>query len=70
MPRVNTATSATLAKLTSCIQASKWLDAMFLMGMAARFSPITATMVPVTTGGVKRSIQPEPATCTAKPISV
>ncbi len=64
MPRVNTATSATLTKVTACIQLSKLLAAMFLTGMPARFRPITATTAPVTTGGIRRSIQPVPTACT------
>ena len=40
---------------------------MFLMGMLARFRPITATTAPVTTGGMKRSIQRVPTTCTNAP---
>jgi hypothetical protein len=43
---------------------------MFLTGMPARFRPITATTAPVTTGGMKRSIQPVPMACTMAPISV
>ena len=70
MPLVNTATSATHTKVRACIQASKLLAAMFLMGMPARFSPITATTAPVTTGGMKRSIQPVPTRCTTTPTSV
>ena len=64
MPRAYTATSATLMKVMACIHASKPVGAMFLIGMAARFRPITATTVPVTTGGMRRSIQ-----CTAAPSS-
>ena len=70
MPRVSTATRPTLTKVTSCIQLSKLLAAMFLMGMPARFRPITATTEPVTTGGMKRSIQPVPTACTSAPMSV
>ena len=70
MPRVNTATSATQTKVTSCIQLSKLLAAMFLIGMPARLRPITATTAPVTTGGMSRSIQPVPMACTTAPISV
>jgi hypothetical protein len=43
---------------------------MFLTGMLARFRPITATTAPVTTGGMKRSIQPVPMACTSTPIRV
>lgn len=50
MPRVSTATRPTHTKVTACIQLSKLLAAMFLMGMPARFRPITATTAPVTTG--------------------
>ena len=70
MPRAITATSATLTKVTSCIQASKLPAAMFLTGMLARFKPITATTEPVTTGGMKRSIQPVPTACTSAPMSI
>ena len=70
MPRAITATSATLTKVTTCIHASKLLAAMFLMGMDARFRPITATTAPVTTGGMTRSIQPVPMACTMRPIRV
>ena len=70
MPRAYTATSATLMKVMACIQASNPVGAMFLMGMAARFRPITATTVPVTTGGMSRSIQPVPVACTKKPMAV
>ena len=70
MPRVNTATMPTATKVTACIQASKAVGAMFLIGMPARFRPITATTEPVTTGGMKRSIQPVPMACTSTPISV
>ncbi|MCY1369732.1 hypothetical protein D9M68_750760 [compost metagenome] len=70
MPLLNTATSATQTKVTPCIQASKPVGAMFLIGMPARFRPITATTEPVTTGGIRRSIQPVPMACTSAPISV
>ncbi len=67
MPRVNTATRATQTKVSACIQLSKLFAAMFLMGICARFRPITATTAPVTTGGMKRSIQPVPTRCTTTP---
>ena len=70
MPRVNTATRPTLTKVSACIQASKLFDAMFLTGIDARFRPITATTAPVTTGGIMRSIQRVPITCTRKPTSI
>ena len=70
MPRVNTATSATLTKVTACIQESNSLAAMFLIGMLARLSPITATTAPVTTGGITFSIQPVPTACTMAPITM
>ncbi len=41
---------------------------MFLIGMLARFSPITATTAPVTTGGITRSIQWVPTACTIAPM--
>ena len=34
----------------------------------ARFRPMAATTVPVTMGGISRSIQPVPATCATRPI--
>ena len=68
MPRVNTATRPTQTKVTTCIQESKLLGAMFLIGMLARFRPITATTAPVTTGGMTRSIQPVPTACTMAPM--
>jgi hypothetical protein len=70
MPLVNTATSATETKVMPCIQASKLVGAMFLIGMPARFRPITATTEPVTTGGISRSIQPVPTACTSTPMRV
>gem|GEM_PF-4490118 len=70
MPRVNTATSATQTKVAACIQLSKLLAAMFLIGTPARFNPITATTEPVTTGGISFSIQPVPDTCTSRPMAV
>ena len=70
MPRVNTATMATQTKVTACIQLSKLLAAMFLIGTLARFSPMTATTAPVTTGGINFSIQPVPAICTSRPTAV
>ena len=70
MPRVNTATSATQVKVMACIQASKLLAAMFLMGMAAKFRPMMATTAPVTTGGMSFSIQPVPMACTSNPTRV
>lgn len=70
MPRVNTATSATDTKVSACIQDSKLLDAMFLMGIEARFRPMMATTAPVTTGGMKRSIQAVPTICTSRPTSM
>ena len=70
MPRVSTATKPTLTKVSTCIQLSKLLAAMFLIGMPAKFRPITATTEPVTTGGIKRSIQRVPTSCTMKPTSV
>ena len=42
---------------------------MFLTGIEARFSPITATTAPVTTGGISRSIQRVPMACTTTPIN-
>ena len=33
---------------------------MFLTAIGARLRPITATTAPVTTGGIRRSIQPVP----------
>ncbi len=69
MPRVCTATSPTHRKVTPCIQASKPVGAMFLIGTPARLSPITATTAPVTTGGMSASIQPVPASVTTRPIS-
>jgi len=33
----------------------------------ARLKPMSATMVPVTTGGIRMSIQRVPATCTTRP---
>jgi hypothetical protein len=70
MPRVNTATIATLTKVTTCIHESKLLAAMFLIGMPARFRPITATTAPVTTGGITFSIHAVPMACTMAPITV
>ena len=70
IPRVSTATRPTHTKVTACIQLSKLLAAMFLMGMPARFRPITATTEPVTTGGMQRSIHRVPMACTSAPISV
>ncbi len=46
------------------------ISALNAVGMPARFSPITATTAPVTTGGMKRSIQPVPTICTMAPITV
>ena len=68
MPRVNTATRPTQVKVTTCIHESKLLAAMFLIGMPARFRPITATTAPVTTGGMRRSTQPVPTACTMAPM--
>jgi hypothetical protein len=70
MPRANTATRPTHRKVTACIQASKLPACMFLIGTFARLSPITATTAPVTTGGMKRSIQPVPMACTSAPIAM
>jgi hypothetical protein len=70
MPLVRTATRPTQRKVTACIQASKPVGAMFLIGMPARFRPITATTAPVTTGGIRRSIQPVPVAITMPPITV
>ena len=70
MPRVNTATPATQTKVTPCIQASKAVGAMFLIGMPARLRPITATTAPVTTGGMRVSIQRVPVAITTSPITV
>lgn len=69
MPRVKTATSAMLRKVTACIQASNEVGAIFLTGTVARFRPMTATTAPVTTGGISRSIQPVPLAITTRPIS-
>ncbi len=38
-----------------------------LLAADARLNPIRATIVPVTTGGMTRGIQPAPATCTTAP---
>ena len=70
MPRVKTATTATLTKVTACIHESKLLAAMFLIGMPARFRPITATTAPVTTGGITFSIQAVPRACTMAPMAM
>ena len=35
----------------------------------ARLNPMSATIVPATTGGMSLSIQPMPANCTTKPIA-
>ncbi len=70
MPRVNTATAPTLTNVSACIHASNGVGAMFLTGIPARFKPITATTAPVTTGGIRRSIQPVPVAITTNPISV
>ena len=69
MPAVKTATSAMAKKVMACTQASNAVGAMFLIGTEARFSPITATTDPVTTGGIRRSTQPVPVAITTKPIS-
>ena len=68
MPRVNTATRPTQRKVTACIHVSKLLAAMFLIGMLARLSPITATTAPVTTGGISRSIPARVPTELVRPI--
>ena len=69
MPEVNTAAKPMVRKVTASIQASNSVGAMVLTGSEARLRPITATTEPVTTGGIRRSIQPVPVAITARPIT-
>ena len=42
---------------------------MFFTATGARLSPMAATMAPVTSGGISRSTQAVPDTCTTNPIT-
>ena len=64
MPRkntVDTTMASTVAKVVS------GTVVIFSVVVVARFSPISATMVPMTTGGINAWIQPVPAFCTMSP---
>ncbi len=69
MPRANTATPPTHSTVTSASVASKVDADTPFTAIGARFSPITATIAPVTTGGISVSIQRVPTAATTSPIS-
>jgi hypothetical protein len=69
MPRVKTPTTAMATKVTACIHESKLVGAMFFTGIDARLRPITITIAPVTTGGIRRSIHRVPAAMTISAIA-
>ncbi len=58
MPGARTATSPTATTVSRPIQVSSAAALTALTATGARFSPIAATMAPVTTGGISRSTQP------------
>ena len=53
----------------STISPSTTLCEQVPQAVGARLSPMSATMVPVTTGGMSASIQRVPATCTTAPMA-
>ena len=68
MPRANTATAPTHSTVTSAIHESKLLPLTPCTAIGARFSPITQTIAPVTTGGISVSIQRVPTAETIRPM--
>ena len=54
----------------TAIQLSKPEAATLCTAMGARFSPIAITTAPVTTGGIRRSIQRVPTFITSRPMSI
>ena len=70
MPRANTATPPTQSTVTSAIHDSKLLPITAFTAIGARFSPITQTIAPVTTGGISASIHFVPTAATIRPMTV
>ena len=60
-------TPPTQSTVRMAIQASKSVGPTLLTAVGARFRPITATTAPVTTGGIRRSIQRTPVLITMSP---
>ena len=70
IPRVNTATMPIQSTVNTAIQLSKALADTLRTAIGARFRPIAITTAPVTTGGIRRSIQRVPIFITTRPIRV
>lgn len=68
MPRANTATAPTHSTVTSAMYESNALPLTPLTAIGARFRPITATIEPVTTGGISVSIHAVPTADTINPM--
>ena len=56
--------------VNTAIQLSKALAETLRTAIGARFRPIAITTAPVTTGGIRRSIQRVPIFITTRPIRV
>ena len=64
MPRNSTLTTMMTARVMKAVTGA-WSKLAFAAG--ARFRPISATIAPVTIGGMTRLIQPAPNFCTTAP---
>ena len=62
---VNSTAATTIARVVAKVVSGT--STMAWVVEPARFSPISATMVPITTGGISAWIQPVPARCTMSP---
>jgi hypothetical protein len=69
MPGACTAISATASTVSNPISISNPEAETPFTATPARFSPIAATIAPVRTGGISRSTQAVPETCTTRPIT-
>ena len=67
MPRKNASTTTSSTSVTTPTSGP---FSKFCLATGARFSPMSATIAPVTTGGRITSIQRVPAQCTIAPITM
>ena len=65
IPRNRTLTRMMVASVMTAVTGAA---SKFILAAGARFRPISATMAPVTIGGISRLIQPAPNFCTIAPI--
>ena len=65
-PRNSTAVSTTASAVPKVVRGTSCMAAVVA---PARFRPISATMVPITAGGMRAWIQPVPDRCTTTPIA-